>query len=642
MRIDAGQVCHRISRLLTGACIEDVNHEIYGGIYSQMIFGESFGEQAMELEPDEPAFAGLSGQVSCLAPRSELQQASEVRSWQPFRTGTARGLFAVEPDSPVDGRQSQRLTFAGGTGAVGIENRGLNRWGMCFRAGKLYEGYLWVRRDAASGPEGASAGPLTVQVALEDGAGARQYAQASLAVVQPEWQRLDFALIPDRSDAKGRFSITLTQPGTLVLGHAFLQPGPWGRFKGLPVRKDVVDELIDQGLTVLRYGGSMVNGADEYRWKKMIGPRDRRPPYRGFWYPHSSNGWGIVDFIDLCEAAGFACVPCFNTGESATDMADFVDYVNGPSDSDWGRRRAAAGHPDPYRLKYLELGNEQHVDQEYYERFVLLADAIWTRDPGITIIVGMHWDLKASIDQHAEYYRKVLEFARTRNQVVWFDAHVGNHEPHEPDLRGFRHLAEQLAGFGMDNYRICVLEENANNHGVRRALGHAHAINLFQRSGFDIPILCAANCLQPCGQNDNGWNQGLLFLAPAQTWLQPPGYVTQMVSRNYLPLCVAARVDCPELTLDVTATRSEDGRILVLQVLNMAARAVTARIAIEGLAPSEPAAQAFELAGPLEAVNTPDEPDRIVPRQRPWTHGLGQGPAVRTFAPHSFTILRLR
>ncbi len=100
--------------------------------------------------------------------------------------------------------------------------------------------------------------------------------------------------------------------------------------------------MIDQGITVLRYGGSMVNDA-EYRWKKMIGPlTDRRPPYRGHWYPYSSNGWGIVDFVDFCEAAGFRCIPAFNMGETAQDMADFVEYVNGPADSLMGPKALAA------------------------------------------------------------------------------------------------------------------------------------------------------------------------------------------------------------------------------------------------------------------------------------------------------------
>ena len=90
----------------------------------------------------------------------------------------------------------------------------------------------------------------------------------------------------------------LTGPGSADLGHAFLQPGEWGRFQGLPVRRDIGEGLVRQGLTVLRLGGCMAQ-YDGYRWKNQIGPRDQRPATGGWWYPHSSMGWGIFDFLDF-------------------------------------------------------------------------------------------------------------------------------------------------------------------------------------------------------------------------------------------------------------------------------------------------------------------------------------------------------
>ena len=96
IRVQPEQVTGQISPYLTGACIEDVNHEIYGGIYSQLIFGESFEEAPMLIDARlEPAFAGLSGSVSCLTGRSYLRERSAVCSWQPFRRGTAEGAFEV-------------------------------------------------------------------------------------------------------------------------------------------------------------------------------------------------------------------------------------------------------------------------------------------------------------------------------------------------------------------------------------------------------------------------------------------------------------------------------------------------------------------------------------------------------------------
>src|SRR5262249_31002564 len=155
------------------------------------------------------------------------------------------------------------------------ENQGLNRWGLSFVAGKPYEGYLWARAEK----------PVELVVALESRDGRKPYAQAALPVAGKDWRRYGFTLTPPGADPGGRFAVKLKKAGSVVLGHAFLQPGRWGRFKGLPLRRDVVEALIDQGLTVLRYGGSMVN-CPEYRWKKMIGPRDTRPPYKGTWYPY--------------------------------------------------------------------------------------------------------------------------------------------------------------------------------------------------------------------------------------------------------------------------------------------------------------------------------------------------------------------
>ena len=240
--VHADRTVHPISRYLTGACIEDVNHEIYGGLYSQMIFGESFQEP-----PSSHAGRELS------------------RLWRAVQRGTAAGTWTIESDRPFVGKQCQRITFSEGDGQIGVENQGLNRWGMSFVAGKPYEGVLWARGEQ----------PCELYVALEARHGSRVYAQERLNVAADAWQRLTFTLTPNAADASGRFAITLQKPGSVALGYAFLQPGPWGRFKGLPVRRDVVEGLIDQGITVLRYGGSMVNHAAVPLEKNA---RPARPP----------------------------------------------------------------------------------------------------------------------------------------------------------------------------------------------------------------------------------------------------------------------------------------------------------------------------------------------------------------------------
>jgi hypothetical protein len=795
IRVDAGQVMHRVGRYLAGACIEDVNHEIYGGIYSQMVFGESFqepsgqspvkgfrayeGTWALEdgelrggaragpkLVSEQPAFAdgeagvellfadrkagnaGLIVRVGKCAPgadnfdgyeisldpqanvlrlgrhrhnwehikdtpcdvptgqwialavkttghRLEISVGGKslvtfedrehplpagrvgVRQWQrearyrdlwvrtenkttklpferdpeaagdvsgmwaPLRRGTARAAFALERDQPFAGTQSQKLAFTTGDGDVGIENRGLNRQGMCFRAGKAYEGYLWAR----------AANPTDVWVALETGDGAKVHAETKLHVDGADWRRLDFTLTPAADEQAGRLALKLKQPGAVVLGHVFLQPGAWGRFKGLPVRRDVALGLVEQKLAVLRYGGSMVND-DEYRWKKMIGPRDRRPPYAGTWYRHSTNGWGIIDFLNLSEAAGFLGIPAFNMGESPQDMADFVEYVNGPSTSYWGRKRVLDGHP-PYGLRYLELGNEERIDAKYFERFKPIAEAIWAKDPAITLVVGDFLYSKpirdpdritgaASGVTSLAGHRMILELAKKHGREVWFDVHIDTEGPGaHGTLRALPSYVDALDAIaGGAKHRVVVFELNANNHTLRRALGNAVALNAIERLGDRVPLVCSANALQVDGQNDNGWDQGLVFLNPCQVWPQPPYFVTQQFSGNDLPMCIKTEVRSPGDVLDATAKRSEDGKRLQIQVVNTGPRAIEAGITIAGFTPSRPIAAVVELSGPRDAVNTAAEPTRVLPRTREWRHGLAEG-ARYTFPGHSFTVLRL-
>jgi hypothetical protein len=795
IRVDAGAAGKPVSRLLAGACIEDVNHEIYGGIYSQMIFGESFqepsiasavanfavaggewtakdgellggagagpklvsstvqpftsgevgvevylpgsqagnaglivrvnraregadefdgyeiaihadrkvvmlgrhqhnfkmlkeapcnvvpnrwiklaaklGEKSIEVlvdgqsvltfEDSRPLKAGGIGlrqwqrparyrilwvktgdnRVELpFTPNTDAQAVSGM--WSPVTTEPAKLVASIERGEPFVGAQSQRLSMAGGEGEAGIANRGLNHQGMSFVAGKAYEGYLWLRAEH----------PVEVFASLEKSEGLKQLAEQRLHVEGQGWHRYEFQLTPRESAMGGSFAIRLKSPGASVLvGHAFLQPGAWGRYKDLPLRRDVVGGLLDQGVTVFRYGGSMVN-APEYRWKKMIGPRDRRPPYKGTWYPYSTNGWGILDFLNLCEAADFTGVPDFNIDESPQDMADFIEYANDAPDTKWGGARAADGHPASYQLKYLELGNEERVDEVYFRKFAALATAIWAKDPSITLVVGDFAYNRRIVDPMKisgadsriatmASHKKILELAKQHDREVWFDVHINTDQP-QPSaslkaLPSYIDALDKLADGA--RHKAVVFELNAGNPRQRRALGNAMAIGTLARDA-RLPMVLSANCLQPDGQNDNGWDQGLLFLNPSKVWLQPPGYVTQMIARSYRPLVVPVKVDNAD-DLDVTAMRSQDGKSVVLRVVNLSAAAPSTQIQLDGFVPSNSEAKVVELAAPLDAVNIASDTANVSPTERTWQHGLLKGPASYIFPPHSFTVISI-
>ncbi len=244
--------------------------------------------------------------------------------------------FAWDDNNPYNSAHSQKIEFLRGDGTAGVANRGLNRWGLSVRDGRTYAGRLYLRQASYDGK---------VTVALQSADGARTYAKQEVGPVGKDWARYDFSLKATADDANARFAVWIDKPGAVWVDQVYLSGTGDDLFHGLPMRADVGKMLVDEGLGVLRYGGSMVN-APEYRWKKMIGDRDRRPQYKGWWYPHSTNGFGIEDFVQFCRAAGFEPVFAINDEDTPEDAADLVEYLNGPATSEWGKRRAANGHPD--------------------------------------------------------------------------------------------------------------------------------------------------------------------------------------------------------------------------------------------------------------------------------------------------------
>jgi alpha-L-arabinofuranosidase len=351
---------------------------------------------------------------------------------------------------------------------------------------------------------------------------------------------------------------------------------------------------------------------------------------------------------------GVPGIPAFNFDESPADMADFMEYVNGPAESPWGTRRAADGHPRPYHLRHIELGNEERVDEDYSRKFAALAEAIWAKDPQITLVVGdfvyarpisdpFKFSGAASKITSMAGQQKILQLAKQHGREVWFDLHVGTEGP-RPDstlagMFSFADMLDRIANGARHN--VVVFEFNSNSHSQRRALANALAIQAIERDG-RTPIAASANCLQPDGQNDNGWNQGLVFLNPSQVWLQPPGYIARMVARNYQPIFVPSRIEPAVEQLDIGAKRSEDGKTLVLAVVNVGSQPCQATIQLNGFVPARATAAVEELSGPLDATNSASAPKRIVPKVENWRHGFVQGQCRREFPAYSFSVIRFQ
>jgi len=370
--IHADKIIHTIDPHILGANIEDLNFQCYGGIYSQLIHGESFQEHidpspifdltgearnrifvkevngqptlwAYGFRPRQPGVWHVGSARELMGfPKSEedLITVKDIpadkqeaflrvaagdrqvsRHWRPIVTGNAEAQFKFERQSPFIGEQSQRITFVSGEGEVGIDNASLHRRGINLVQGKTYEGLLRIKSEGIN----------LIYVSLRSSSGKiLSEKEVRIHSFAAGYQKVSFTMTPSENDPQGRFAVTLKKPGSIILGYAFLQPGDWGRYKGLRLRKDLIQAIIDQGIKVMRYNGSMVNGCPDghlYKWKEMIGPADERKPYLGNFNPYASHGFDIFEFLDLCDAAGFMGIPGVRIDETPEDMKDFVEYA---------------------------------------------------------------------------------------------------------------------------------------------------------------------------------------------------------------------------------------------------------------------------------------------------------------------------
>lgn len=581
----------------------------------------------------DAAFQNVSietGQKSVALPFRAIPSLAVSGQWDAVRGGTAPATFLHDTVNPYNGGRAQMLYRGAGTGTVGIANHGLNRWGIATKKGQALGGRVYLRGRDLQGP---------VTVALQSADGTRTYARQTIASVGADWARYSLSLTPNTDDPTARFAIWIDKPGTLWADQVTLSGTGKAQFQGKPLRADIATKLQEQGLTFLRYGGTMVN-APEYRWKKMIGDRDRRPPYRGHWYPYSTNAFGIEEFVAFCEGAGFEPAFAINIEETAEDAADLVEYLNGPVTSTWGRRRAQNGHPKPYGVRYIEIGNEEVLFEgdnaaqydHYIERFQALYEAMHARDPKIQFINAAWW--------RPESPNMARVFQALNGKAAYWDLHPWADDPRsgkavDESLTQMRTLFRQWDP--NTTMKAVIFEENGNLHNQQRALGHATVLNAVRRHGDFVLTSCPANALQPWLQNDNGWDQGQIFFTPSQVWGMPPFFAQQMAACNHQPLRIASSVVGD---LDVTATRSEDGKTLVLHVVNVGANGFTATLKVDGFTPTEANASVEQLAAPLSATNTPKTPNQIQPQRSLWEHRLASGLAQYTFPLHSFTILR--
>ncbi len=549
--------------------------------------------------------------------------------WDTINTENCHVAYSLDTSTPFSGKNSQIIHYKSGIGKVGIANRGLNRWGIAVEDGQEFQGRIYLKGEDVKGK---------ITVALQSADGSKTYANQDLTGITDDWKKYSFTLTSSAKDEKARFAILMESPGKLWVDQVMLMETGKKLFNGLPYRADIGNAMVSEGLAFLRYGGTMINAAG-YRFKKMIGDADHRPPYTGHYYRYASNGFGIEDFLKFCEAAHFTPAFAINIEETAQDAADMVEYLNGAVTTTWGKKRAENGHPEPYNVRYIEIGNEEAIFNgdsredylHYIDRFEDLYNAIHGKDTSIGLIISAWW--------RPESPNMKMVFDRLNDKAAYWDYHPGA-DAADAGLNTDKELTEMEKLFLQWSHdtklKITIFEENGGLHNMQRALGHATTLNAVRRHSSWVLTSCPANALQPYKQNDNGWDQGQIFFTPTQVWGMPPFYVQQMAARNQLPLRVC---DITSGKLDVTAARSEDGSVLSIHVVNYTDEPVNTRIELTNFRSGTTVVNIESLSGKLSDENTPENPEEIKPAETTLT--ISGNTFIYTFPAFSYTILKL-
>jgi alpha-L-arabinofuranosidase len=481
-----------ISPVLYGIFFEEINHAGDGGLYAELIRNRSF-EAGNSPEP-----------------------------WSLMVEGQAKGDIALALDAPACGlnRRSLRLSIAtygqGAWGRVGVSNPGY--FGIAVRKDAVYQLSLYAKAgDGFSGPVSAS---------LEDAAGKQVYAQGRTEPLTGEWKAYHLSLTARATDPKARFVIAASRGGTIWLDMVSLFPTKTWRGRSNGLRPDLAQMLAALKPSFVRFpGGCWVEGERlqfAQRWKTTIGdPLGRRTQWN-LWKYHSTNGLGFHEYLQLCEDLGAEPLFVINCGMShkenvplkemsawVQDALDAIEYSNGPVTSRWGALRAKAGHPEPFHLRYLEIGNE-NGGPAYHERYALFYDAIKAKYPDMHLIADVWQGTPKSrpceiLDEH--YYSN-------------------------PQF--FQENADRYDGYDRKGPKIYVGEyavtEKPGRNNLAGALGEAAFMTGMERNS-DVVVMASYAPLF-ANVKDRRWDPDLINFDGWRVYGTPSYYVQQMFSNH--------------------------------------------------------------------------------------------------------------
>lgn len=432
----------QISNELIGIFFEDISSSADGGLCAELVQNGSFEYSPVERDGWGPGTA-----------------------WRQIRPGHALGRLEVRQQSPIhpnnpnymrlDIERTRQFHDYKGWVGYGLQNDGFD--GITVKAGAQYDFSMFCRNISGDAKQ------MRIVLVQHQGHGKNPkiLAEANISVNSTDWQKYSCVLTPSEDCAKASLQILSLTTGSMDVDMISLLPQD--TYKGHGLRKDLAQALEDLKPKFLRFpGGCVVHGGGDgfwntYRWKETIGPKETRRQQKNTWGYHQSMALGYFEYFQMCEDMGMQPVPILPCGVSCQgtnggwdmwprqaqdvcdmsemdewtqDALDLIEWANGDVTTKWGKVRAEQGHPAPFNLKYLGVGNEEKITPGFEERFKYMYERITKAHPEIVIVgtagPGSHagnpdyeagWKLADAIempiiDEH--YYEPYTYFLKSR------------------------------------------------------------------------------------------------------------------------------------------------------------------------------------------------------------------------------------
>lgn len=577
LTIHADQPVSKVSPTLYGLMTEEINYSYDGGLYAEMVRNRTFG-------------ASWEG----------------IQHWFLVEDGNAEA--AIAPDKSTGPSEALKSSLridvkqADPHNQAGVLNDGW--WGMPLRPNTTYKGSFYAKAGAGD------LGPVTVSL-ISNNSG-KAVATAEVSGVTTDWKQYEFTLKTGAIEpsAANHLALTVGHAGTLWINLVSLFP-PTYHDRANGNRIDLMEKLAAMHPTFLRFpGGNYLEGdhiAGRYQWKETIGPLVDRPTHPSPWRYRSSDGLGLLEFLEWCEDlkmqpvlavyAGYSMAqehvnPGADLDPYVQDALDELEYVTGGVDTKWGAIRAQNGHPQPFKLNYVEIGNEDMFDKSgsYEGRYAQFYKAIKAKYPDLQLIATMPLKNMRPDVEDDHYYVRATQFFKDANHY------------NKTDRSGPKIFVGEWA-----------TREGAPTPNFGAALGDAAWMTGMERNS-DIVVMAAyAPLLVNVNPGGMQWETDLIGYDAMRSY-GSPSYYAQVLFAKYVgdqTLKAELKDGGPKFFYSITENTAK--KKLYLKMVNASSDPQPLEIDLTG-AKLAGTAKLVSLSAPdTQTTNTIDDPNRVVP-----------------------------